>query len=102
MGSGGDALISLSLVPLRGPRIAALDVFLVDVFILNRSRFVRHFAIGLPPTTTTTMMVTSATTKATPRSSSSLSLAAKGGKDATGTMAAGLLALENDFRIGCV
>jgi hypothetical protein len=91
-GQGGDALISLSLVPLRGPRISALDVFLVDVFILNRSMFVRYFAVGLPPTTSTKTRTAKA----------AMDMAAKENKEnGTTTLSmVGLLALENDFRIG--
>jgi hypothetical protein len=101
-GSGGDALISLSLVPLRGPTIAALDVFLVDIFVLNRSRFSRLFSVRLPlskSASTANGTKTPATAKGHSTSTSSHSVSAAFGKGERATMP-GLLALENDFRIG--
>lgn len=62
----------------RTPRVGVLDVFLVEVFVLNRGDEVKRFTVGVPPR--------------------------RGEGDGLGKddRVATLVALENDVRIGCV
>ncbi|KAK4046929.1 hypothetical protein OIV83_005720 [Microbotryomycetes sp. JL201] len=66
----------------RTPRIGLLDVFLVEVFVLNRSSQVKRFTVGVP-------------VGATGRSA-----AASGSGGGQHSAMATLIALENDVRIG--
>lgn len=97
-----DILISISLIPLipttaplspalstsskssdksdprgwRTPRVGVLEVFLIEVFVLNRSKSIKRFTVGVPG-----------------------SEAVAGGEQRE---ADGIIALENDVRIGLV
>ncbi|SCZ95185.1 BZ3500_MvSof-1268-A1-R1_Chr11-2g03338 [Microbotryum saponariae] len=85
----------------RAPRVGLLDVFLVEVFVVNRSDQVKRFTVGVPAASE----ADDASKKAwfdNPNTPTTTALQAaqarRGGR--TKTPVASLVALENDVRIG--
>ncbi|SCV73397.1 BQ2448_7323 [Microbotryum intermedium] len=89
----------------RAPRVGLLDVFLVEVFVVNRSDQVKRFTVGVPAASEASDANLNPNTKAwyeNPNTPTTTALqAAQARRDGRiNTHVASLVALENDVRIG--